>query len=78
MDEKGIECSTHAEKRNSYRILAGKQGKVRWLGKPRRKKDNIKTNPRDIGWDGMDWSYLTQHRTQWSVLVNTIMNFRVP
>jgi hypothetical protein len=31
-----------------------------------------------MGWDGMDWIYLAQDRDQWRVLVNTVMNLRVP
>jgi hypothetical protein len=33
---------------------------------------------REIGWDGMDWIDLAQHRDKWRALVNTVMNFRVP
>jgi hypothetical protein len=33
---------------------------------------------REIGWDGMDWIDLAQYRDQWRVLVNTVMNLRVP
>jgi hypothetical protein len=33
---------------------------------------------REIGWDGMDWIDLAQDRYQWTVLVNTVRNFRVP
>jgi hypothetical protein len=32
----------------------------------------------EIGWGGMDWIYLAQDRDQWSALVNTVMNLRVP
>jgi hypothetical protein len=33
---------------------------------------------REIGWVGMDWIDLVQDRDQWSALVNTVMNLRVP
>jgi hypothetical protein len=33
---------------------------------------------REIGCDGMDLIDLAQERDQWSVLVNTVMNLRVP
>jgi hypothetical protein len=33
---------------------------------------------REIGWDGVDWIELAQDRDQWRVLVNTVMNLRVP
>jgi hypothetical protein len=51
----------------------------RSLGRPRRRwADNIKIDLREIGWDGMDWIDLAQDRDQWRVLVNTVMNLRVP
>jgi hypothetical protein len=40
--------------------------------------DNIKIDLREIGCDGVDWVDLVQDRDQWRVLVNTVMNFRVP
>jgi hypothetical protein len=64
------------EKSNAYRILVGKPGRKRPLGRPR--VDNIKMDLREIGWDGMDWIDLAQDRDQRRALVNTIMNLRVP
>jgi hypothetical protein len=32
----------------------------------------------EIGWDGMDLIDLAQDRDQWRVLVNAVMNLRVP
>jgi hypothetical protein len=32
----------------------------------------------EIGWDGGDLIELSQDRDQWRVLVNTVMNLRVP
>jgi hypothetical protein len=49
------------------------------LGRPRlRWVDNIKTDLRERGWDGMDWIDLAQDRDQWRTLVNTVMNLLVP
>jgi hypothetical protein len=43
------------EKRNTYRILAGKPEGKRPLGRPRRKRvGNIKINLREIEWCGLD------------------------
>jgi hypothetical protein len=42
-------------KRNVYRMLVGKPGGKRPLGRPRRRMDNIKMDLRDRVWEGMDW-----------------------
>jgi hypothetical protein len=66
-------------KRNKYRILVGKPEGKRPLGRPRRRwVDNIKMDLREIGWCGADWTDLSQDRDQWRVLVNKVMNLRVP
>jgi hypothetical protein len=40
--------------------------------------DNIKTDLREIGWDGVDWIDMAQDRDQWRALVNTVLNLRGP
>jgi hypothetical protein len=67
------------EKRNVYRILAGKPEGKSLLGRPRcRWVDNIIMDRREIGWNGMDWIDVAQDRDQWRALVYTVMNIRVP
>jgi hypothetical protein len=39
---------------------------------------NIKTDVREIGWDGMDWIDLAQDRDKWRALVNMVITLRVP
>jgi hypothetical protein len=66
-------------KKNAYRILVGKPEGNRPLERPRlRWADNIKMDPKEIGWDCMDWIDLTHNRDQWRALVNAVMNLRVP
>jgi hypothetical protein len=78
-DEMGRACSMNGDKRNAYRILVGNPEGKRPLGRTRRRGvDNIKIDPREIGWDGMDWIDLVQDKDQWMALVNTVMNFRDP
>jgi hypothetical protein len=58
------------EKRNAYRLLAGRpEGKIP-LGRPRRKwGDNIKM-VLERGWGGVDWLGLAQDRDKWRALHN--------
>jgi hypothetical protein len=66
-------------KRNEYRILVGKPGGKRLLGRPRRRcMNNNKTDVRETEWDGMDWIDLAEDRDLWRALVNTVMNLRAP
>jgi hypothetical protein len=39
---------------------------------------NIKTDLREIGWDGMGWINLAQDRDLWRALVITVMNLLLP
>jgi hypothetical protein len=67
------------EKTNTYRMLVGKPGGKRPLGRLRRRwVDNIEIELRKIGCDGMDLIDLAQDRDQWRALVNTVMNLGVP
>jgi hypothetical protein len=78
-DEMGRACSTNLETRSAYRILVRKPEGKRPLGRPRHRcVDNIKIDLREIGWDGVVWIDLAQHRDQWRALVNTVLNLRVP
>jgi hypothetical protein len=48
------------------------------LGRPRRRwVDNIKMDPREVGWEGRDWIDLAQDRDRWRAYVNAVMNLRV-
>jgi hypothetical protein len=57
----------------------GKPEGKRPLGRPRsRWVNHVKIYLRETGWDGMAWVNLTEDRDQWRVLVNMLMNLRVP
>jgi hypothetical protein len=42
----------------------------------RRWEDNIRMDPREIGWEVVDWIHLAQYREQLQAFVNTVMNLR--
>jgi hypothetical protein len=67
------------EKRNTYRLLVGKPERKRPPGRPRRRwADNIKIDILDIGGSSLDRTGVAQDRDKWRVLVNAVMNLRVP
>jgi len=74
-----MRCVRHVsqigEMRNAYKILVEKFEGKSPLGIPRRRwEDNIRTNLREMGWEGMDWIHLTQYRGQRRALVNMVTN----
>jgi hypothetical protein len=67
------------EVRGAYNILVGKPEGRRPLGRPRRRwEDNILMDLREIWFGDVDWIHLAQDRGSWRVLVNTVLNLRVP
>jgi hypothetical protein len=67
------------EKRNEYRLLAGKPEGKRQLGRPRRRwVDNIRMDLGEVGWGDVDWIGLAKDKNRWSALVNSVLNLRVP
>jgi hypothetical protein len=67
------------EKRGVYRVLVGKPEGKRPVGRPRRRwEDNIKMDPQEVMWRGMEWIDLVQDRDRWRAVVNAVMNIWVP
>ena len=77
-NETGGACSAYeGDRRGVYRVLVGKPeekfGRLR-----RRRENNIKMDPQEVGCGGMDWIDLAEDRDRWRTVVNTVMNIRVP
>jgi hypothetical protein len=67
------------EKRNMYRLSAGKSEGKKPLGRSRcRWVDNIRMDLGEVGWSDVDWIGLAQDRSRWRALVNSVLNLRVP
>jgi hypothetical protein len=66
------------EMRNVYKILIRKSKWKRPHGRPKRRlENNIKTNTKEIEWEGVGRIHLAQDRDRWRALVNTVMNLMV-
>jgi hypothetical protein len=60
-------------------ILVGKPEGKRPLGRPRcRRKENIRIDIRENGWEVVNWIHLGQNKDHWRAVVNKVMNLRVP
>jgi hypothetical protein len=67
------------EERGVCRVLVGKPGGNRPLGRPRRRwVDNIRMDFQEAECGYMDWTGLAQDRDRWRTLVSAVMNLRVP
>jgi hypothetical protein len=63
----GGTCSTYG--RDEKCIVVGKPEVKRALGRRRRRwQDNIRTDLREIWWEGVDWIHLAQDRSQWLIM----------
>jgi hypothetical protein len=76
--EMGGACRSDGE-RGVYRVLVRKPEEKRPLGRPRRRwEDNIRMDLQEVGCGCIDWIGLAQDRDRWWVIVNAVMNLRVP
>ena len=67
------------ETEGAYEDLVGRPEGKRPFGRRRsRWEGNIKMDIQEVGWGGVDWLDLAEHRDGWRALVNAVMNFRVP
>ena len=48
------------------------------LGRPKCRWEDTVMDLQEVGWRGMEWTAVTQHRDRWQVLLTIVMNLRVP
>jgi hypothetical protein len=58
------------EKMKAYNLLVGKPEGGRPLGRPKCRRNNIKMDLGEIGWDAVDWIALAHDKGKWRALVN--------
>jgi hypothetical protein len=64
------------DRKGAYRILVGKPVGKRPLGRTRASwEDNIKMDLQEVG---LEWIDLAENMNRWQVLVNAVMNIRLP
>jgi hypothetical protein len=67
------------EGRSVYRVLVGKSGGKKPLGRPKRRwEDNIKIYLQEVGFGVMKWIEVAQIRDWCRALVNAVMEIWVP
>jgi hypothetical protein len=65
--------------RGVYKVLVGRPKGKRPLGRSRHRwEDNVRTDLREIGIDGVNWIQLAQDRVQWQTFVSMVINLWVP
>jgi len=67
------------ERRDAYRVLAGKPDGKRPLGTPRRgwwAKNKI--DFKEVVCEGVGWIDLAEGKNKWRAVVNVVLNLRIP
>jgi hypothetical protein len=74
----GGACGTHGRGEKVCKVVVGKNGGKRSLGKARRGwKVGIRMDLREANWGDVKWINLAQDRDRWRDMVNAVMNLRV-
>jgi hypothetical protein len=65
------------EERGVFRVLVEKCEGKRPMGRPRRRRQDIRMDFQEVEFGGMDWIGLAQDRDRWRAIGNAVMNLRV-
>jgi hypothetical protein len=78
-NEVGGTHDTHGRQKQAHTgFFEGKPELKRTLGRPRnRRKDDIKMNLHEVGWDKIQID-LARNRSRWASVVNVVMNIVFP
>ena len=67
------------DRRIAQSVFEGKPEGKRPLERPRRRLEvNTEIDYKEIGWENVDWIYLSQGREKWRAVLNAVINFRAP
>ena len=73
-----VHVARMGEEKGVYRVLVGKRGRKRPLGRSRHRWVDIRMDLQGVGCGYVDWIGLAQDRDRWRTLVSAVMNLRVP
>ena len=75
----GRACGTYGGKEKFVQGFVRKSDRKRQFVRPRNRwEDNIKMDLHEVGLGVMDWIAVAYGRDKWRVLVNAVMNRRLP
>jgi hypothetical protein len=67
------------ERRGTYMDLERKpEGRRQFRSLRNTWEDNVKVDLREVGWESMEWINLAQDNNKWRVVLNAVMDLRVP
>jgi hypothetical protein len=65
-----------AENISACRTSVGKSERMILLGRPRHRWEDM-IDPKEMGWDCMEWVDQAEDRDKWRAVVNAVMNLQV-
>jgi hypothetical protein len=66
------------EKRSAYRVLVGKPVGRILLGRHGNRWEDMKMDPNEAGWDGVDRIHLAKDKDKWQAILKVVMSLWFP